>query len=235
MSAGHRRDCGLGGRPRGATRAGSRRRFTPDDGEKRSPSGLTSGAAEPWARTPERVKRGGPAGFSRARPPGGWRFGGAAPGARHAVSTVEQLLITLAVGAAVFAATNVDDLFVLLGFFADPAYRPRQVALGQLAGIGLLVAASVLCALVALVIPGPWLGLLGLAPLGIGLWKLRGLRRGRGDPAEHPRATGPRGAQAFAVMAVTVANGGDTLRSTRRCSPHEAQARWRSSSACSPP
>lgn len=125
--------------------------------------------------------------------------------------TVEELLITLALGVAVFAATNVDDLFVLLGFFADPACRPRQVALGQLAGIGLLVAASVLCALAALVIPGQWLGLLGLAPLGIGLWKLRGLRQGRGDPAEHPRAMGPAGAQALAVAAVTVANGGDNI------------------------
>lgn len=124
---------------------------------------------------------------------------------------VEDLLVTLALGIAVFAATNVDDLFVLLGFFADPDYRPRQIALGQLAGIALLVTTSVLCALVALVIPGQWLGLIGLAPLGIGLWKLRGVRRGRPEGAEPPRAVGPGGGQALAVGAVTVANGGDNI------------------------
>lgn len=124
---------------------------------------------------------------------------------------VEELLITLALGVVVFAATNVDDLLVLLGFFAEPGYRPRQVAVGQSAGIGLLVATSVLCALVALVIPEQWLGLLGLAPLGIGLWKLGALARGGAMADEDPRPGRPTGAKALAVGAVTVANGGDNI------------------------
>jgi len=43
----------------------------------------------------------------------------------------------------VFAATNVDDIFVLLGFFSDSTFRVRQVVLGQFLGIVALTAGAV--------------------------------------------------------------------------------------------
>jgi cadmium resistance protein CadD (predicted permease) len=59
------------------------------------------------------------------------------------------VLATLAVSVVAFASTNVDDVSVLLGFFADPAFRARHVVLGQYLGIGALVAVSLVCSLIA--------------------------------------------------------------------------------------
>jgi cadmium resistance protein CadD (predicted permease) len=56
------------------------------------------------------------------------------------------------------------------------------------------------------VIPPAYVGLLGVVPLAIGLWKLLGHRSASGDEmASSPRAS------VLAVTAVTVANGGDNL------------------------
>ncbi len=120
------------------------------------------------------------------------------------------MLATLAVSAVAFASTNVDDIFVLLGFFADPAFRARQVVLGQYLGIGALVAVSLVCSLIALVIPPAYIGLLGLLPMGIGVKKLWEARRGAEDGAEeaHPA---PGAHKVLAVAAVTIANGGDNI------------------------
>ncbi len=120
------------------------------------------------------------------------------------------MLATLAVSAVAFASTNVDDIFVLLGFFADPAFRARQVVLGQYLGIGTLVAVSLVCSLIALVIPPAYIGLLGLLPIGIGVKKLWEARRGPEDDAEGaPPAPGTH--KILSVAAVTVANGGDNI------------------------
>ena len=51
-------------------------------------------------------------------------------------------LITIGVSA--FAATNIDDIFVLMIFFSSLTFPVRQVIFGQYIGIGLLVAISVL-------------------------------------------------------------------------------------------
>ena len=45
---------------------------------------------------------------------------------------------TLLIGVAAFAATNLDDLFLLVVFFAIGWGRARDVVLGQYAGIGAL-------------------------------------------------------------------------------------------------
>src|SRR5262245_53672972 len=78
-----------------------------------------------------------------------------------------------------FAATNIDDIFVLLGFFSDPKFREHEIVLGQYAGIGVLVLVSIIAALVALVIPRWAVGLLGLAPIAIGIMKLSEPWRGK--------------------------------------------------------
>ena len=120
------------------------------------------------------------------------------------------MLSTLVVSAVAFASTNVDDIFVLLGFFADPAFRARHVVIGQYLGISALVAASLVCSLIAFVIPPSYLGLLGLLPIGIGVKKLWEARRGKEDSQEagHPA---PGAHKILAVAAVTVANGGDNI------------------------
>jgi cadmium resistance protein CadD (predicted permease) len=112
----------------------------------------------------------------------------------------------VAIGAVVFASTNVDDIFVLLGFFSDPRFRVRQVVLGQYLGIGALIAASVVLALASFVIPRAYIGLLGFAPLTIGIWKVVAREAAS---AEQPPASAR--ANVLAVTAVTLANGADNL------------------------
>jgi len=119
----------------------------------------------------------------------------------------------LILGITLFAATNIDDTFVLLGFFADPKYRAHRVVIGQYLGIATLVAISLLAALIALIIPPAYVGLLGLLPIAIGARKLidlwGGRDRGEEELERHP-ASAARG-QVLAVAAVTIANGGDNI------------------------
>ncbi len=118
-------------------------------------------------------------------------------------------LTSFPVAIALFASTNVDDIFVLIGFFSDPRYRPRQVAIGQYLGIAVLVLASLAGSLLSLVLAPAWLGLLGLVPIALGLHRLLALRHAN-DEAE--AATGAAAAgRVLAVAGVTIANGGDNL------------------------
>jgi cadmium resistance protein CadD (predicted permease) len=123
---------------------------------------------------------------------------------------MESPVLAVGVAVAAFAATHVDDLFVLVAFLAEPAARPARVFLGQYLGIAALYAAGIAGSLVAVALPAAYVGLLGLAPIAIGAWKLRA--RASGGPDGRPamalrRASG----EVFAVAAVTVANGGDDV------------------------
>ncbi len=111
----------------------------------------------------------------------------------------------------VFVSTNFDDVFLLLGFFSDRTLRPRTIVLGQLTGIGALYALSVAGALAALVIPRAYVGLLGLAPVIIGVVKLVQAWRGvdRCDTVGRQKVATARGF--LSVAAVTIANGGDNI------------------------
>lgn len=119
----------------------------------------------------------------------------------------------LGVAIVMFASTNVDDIFVLLGFFADPKFRARQIVIGQYLGIATLYAISVIASFLVLVIPAAYIGFLGLAPIYFGLkqlWELwKGIRT-ENNPEDHERASAGHGNIA-AVALVTVANGGDNI------------------------
>ncbi len=121
-------------------------------------------------------------------------------------------LIALAVG--LFVTTDLDDLFVLVAFFSDARFRPRQIAAGQLAGLAALYAASVVFSLLSLVVAPAWIGFLGLLPIAIGLHAIARLLRGDDsdddDAAPDANSAGGR-ANVLVVAATTIANGGDNL------------------------
>jgi cadmium resistance protein CadD (predicted permease) len=118
-------------------------------------------------------------------------------------------IVALAIG--LFVTTNVDDLFLLIGYFANPKFRTAQIVSGQFIGIGLLFGASVLASLIGLVVGPAWLGLLGLLPIAIGIKQAWALRKPGDEPEEEkPARTAPLGIVA-AVTMVTVANGADNL------------------------
>jgi cadmium resistance protein CadD (predicted permease) len=106
-----------------------------------------------------------------------------------------------------FASTNIDDAFVLVGFFADKSFRTHEVVIGQYAGISALYVISVIAGLFSLVIPPAYIGLLGLAPIVVGIKKLYYLWRNRQAKELDWRGRGHR----LAVAAVTLANGGDNI------------------------
>jgi cadmium resistance protein CadD (predicted permease) len=124
---------------------------------------------------------------------------------------MEHLIVTIPTAAVVFASTNVDDLIVLTFLFlaARAAGRPRpwQVVAGQCAGIAVLVASAAVAALGLFVVPTRLVGLLGLVPLGVGLWKLVGAVRRA--PDARPQSTVAAGL--LGVVGVAVINGADNV------------------------
>src|ERR1700677_4677793 len=76
-------------------------------------------------------------------------------------------LALLSTGA--FISTNIDDLFLLVGFFSDRSFPRAHVFAGQILGMAAVVAISLAAATVALAISPAHVGLLGLAPIAIGI------------------------------------------------------------------
>jgi cadmium resistance protein CadD (predicted permease) len=126
---------------------------------------------------------------------------------------MESALSLIGLAIVVFASTNIDDAFVLVGFLADKSFRVRDVVIGQYAGVSALCAVSAIAALISLVIPPAYIGLLGLIPIAIGAKKLSNLWRGKENKKEDSQPVSGTGAfgKSLAVAAVTMANGGDNL------------------------
>jgi cadmium resistance protein CadD (predicted permease) len=120
-------------------------------------------------------------------------------------------------GITAFAATNLDDILLLVLFFGNNDYHARDVFLGQVMGIGLLVIISLILSLVASAVPQKWLGILGLVPVLIGARELIARRNDADDGGDAPRPNAtiagraPGQRRAVAVAGVTLANGGDNI------------------------
>lgn len=90
----------------------------------------------------------------------------------------------IGIGVAAFVATNIDDLLILMAFFANRRFPAYQIVLGQYVGMGLLVTVSLLGLLIALVVPSNLIGLIGLIPIAIGIKELHELRKNDEDDEE---------------------------------------------------
>jgi cadmium resistance protein CadD (predicted permease) len=126
---------------------------------------------------------------------------------------MESLLALIGIAIVLFASTNVDDVFVLVGFFADRRFRPRDTVLGQYVGIAVLFSASVAASLLSLVIPLAYIGLLGVIPILIGGKKVLELYRQRNRTEETPEhhSDANRNGRVATVALVALANGGDNI------------------------
>jgi cadmium resistance protein CadD (predicted permease) len=124
--------------------------------------------------------------------------------ARPTDAVLTQLPL-LALAITLFASTNIDDLVVLIGFFADRRFRARDVVVGQYAGLAILFGVSAAGSLLSLVIPKAYLGLLGLFPILIGIRKLLQLRDEGPEPKNRNHGS------IAGVALVTIANGGDNI------------------------
>jgi cadmium resistance protein CadD (predicted permease) len=127
---------------------------------------------------------------------------------------VNHLLELVGEAVVLFISTDLDDVFVLLGFFADPRFRIRQIVAGQFIGIAVLYAVSVVGSWVSLVLPLGVVGLLGLVPITMGLKSARELwtSSDASEQVSTENRRSPMGnANIAAVLAMTIANGGDNV------------------------
>ena len=100
-----------------------------------------------------------------------------------------------------FAATNIDDLFLLAIFFSQSSHRWRIVA-GQYLGFSALVFISLTGFIGGRILDPKWIALLGIVPIFIGLKKLFA----RNDQQQTPTTSG-----VIEVALITFANGGDNI------------------------
>jgi cadmium resistance protein CadD (predicted permease) len=113
---------------------------------------------------------------------------------------------------ALFAGTNIDDVVILslLSASSRAGGRPRrwEIWAGQYAGFAVLAGLSVAAGRGLALVPGRWLWLLALIPLGLGIVNLaaaiRSLRHG--EQPQPPSAGGLLG-----VAVLTIVNGADDL------------------------
>lgn len=111
---------------------------------------------------------------------------------------------------AAFAATNIDDILILALFFSQvgAALRRWHVVAGQAVGFTGLVALSLLGFALGFLLPRPYVGLLGILPVLLGLrsW----FKPDEGVPQAEVRAGGGF-AGVVSVAGVTFANGADNI------------------------
>jgi cadmium resistance protein CadD (predicted permease) len=110
-------------------------------------------------------------------------------------------LAILATAALSFAATNIDDLFLLAIFFSQ-ANRRWKVVAGQVIGFSALVIISLSGFIGGRLLDPKWIRLLGVVPIVIGIKKLVAK-----DDGQETRG----GSGISDVALVTFANGGDNI------------------------
>lgn len=140
-----------------------------------------------------------------------------------------DFLSLIGLGITAFAATNIDDIVVLMVFFSSSNFQAQNIVIGQYLGIGSLIAISALGSLIALVVPSYIIGLMGLLPIAIGIKELLEIWRNNNNNNNSKREeeeeiskekllTGDKGGYLhhrylsfLAVAAVTISNGGDNI------------------------
>ncbi|ABA24620.1 Cadmium resistance transporter [Trichormus variabilis ATCC 29413] len=131
---------------------------------------------------------------------------------------MSELLTAISTGFTAFVATNLDDIVVLSLFFSqiNACFRRRHIFIGQYLGFSALVVASLPSFFGRFIIPGSWIGLLGIAPIIIGINRLlnqetsdtEDLNTLESSPSWWNNFLSP---QTYGVAAVTIANGSDNI------------------------
>jgi len=121
---------------------------------------------------------------------------------------------SVGVACSTFAVTNIDDMFVLVTFFAEAStsktLTPLKITLGQYIGFTAIIIISMIGFGASLFLPPQPIGFLGLLPILLGIWKL--LELPPAEDAEELEISGLASMQSILkVSMVTVMNGGDNI------------------------
>jgi cadmium resistance protein CadD (predicted permease) len=132
-----------------------------------------------------------------------------------------EIYFTLLIAISVFLATNLDDLFILMSFFAIKDYNNFTVATGQYLGFFLIIMISLLAYFFKIIVPASYISLLGIFPIIIGfkyLWNYRKniykemvmeKRFGFLKIDDNRKSGSLKGI--FHISSITLSNGGDNL------------------------
>ena len=132
------------------------------------------------------------------------------------------LVTAIITGITSFAATNIDDIVILMLFYAqvNATFRKRHIVAGQYLGFTALIVASLPGFFGGLIVPRTWIGILGLVPIAIGINRLVNREKdgariqtvsGEADPSPVNTLASFLSPQTYKVAAVTLANGGDNI------------------------
>ena len=123
---------------------------------------------------------------------------------------MENALSIAGLAVLAFAATNLDNLLLLVGALSRPRQAFGPVVAGVLLSSSATLALCVAAALAAGLAPEAWIGYLGLVPIGLGLFELYRLASSRGAREGGAQSDAPP-IPAFAVAAVMLANSADSF------------------------
>jgi len=139
---------------------------------------------------------------------------------------MDWIVQTIITGTVAFAATNIDDIIILMLFFAqvNATFRPYHIVVGRYLGFLVLVLASLPGFIGGLLIPKAWIGLLGILPIIIGVSQPFNCDQSDTNVqtlSHQPVSASERSPlsklaalltpQTYSVTAVTLANGGDNI------------------------
>lgn len=85
-----------------------------------------------------------------------------------------EKIIILTISA--FIATNLDDILILMAFFAHPDFNFTKVVLGQYIGFTILILISSLAYFTQFIISSSWISITGIFPIIIGIRNLMELK-----------------------------------------------------------
>jgi len=132
---------------------------------------------------------------------------------------MNPFITAISTGFTAFTATNLDDIVILLLFFSqvNAVFRRQHIVTGQYLGFAALVLLSLPSFFGCMMVPRPWVGMLGLVPIAIGVSRL--LNRDTEADDENTATDSPPSTifasilspQTYSVAAVTFANGGDNV------------------------
>jgi cadmium resistance transport/sequestration family protein len=133
---------------------------------------------------------------------------------------MDELITAIPTGMTAFAATNIDDIVILMILFtqANTTLRSRHIVIGQYLGFAALVIISLVGFLSGLVFPQRWLGLLGLIPIALGFNTLLNPETDGDEETLETLEQPDRSLlshllspQIYGVAAITIANGSDNI------------------------
>ncbi|MEJ1238330.1 cadmium resistance transporter [Chryseolinea sp. T2] len=120
------------------------------------------------------------------------------------------MIQTIVASILAFAATNIDDIFILMLLYGNRRIASANILLGQLLGLGTLVFVSYIGSFIGSIIDQRFIGLLGLFPIYLAVTHTISLIRNNAE-ADEESAVPMKTTSLIAIAGVTIANGGDNI------------------------